>query len=202
MKVITIGRSEDNYLVLEDNQNMISRQHATLRIYNTGKMEIVSTGTNGTFVNGFRIKPNIPHKVTRKDVISFAHVRQLDWNLIPDPYRYVRWALLGVLICLLIGAIVLIWPKDKEEEPFVPVVPEMSVPQPTAIPENVDKEKDEKVLEEPVGEEAVSDKKIGKKRFPVSGDKKTKDKPDKEEMKEPEQTPQSESDNEVAIPVL
>lgn len=199
MKVITIGRSEDNHLVLEDNQNMISRQHATLRIYNTGKMEIVSTGTNGTFVNGFRIKPNIPLKVTRKDVISFAHVRQLDWNLIPDPYRYVRWALLGVLICLLIGMIVLIWPKDKEEEPFVPVVPEMSVPQPVEVPENVDKGKDEKALKEPAGEEVVSDKRIGKKRFPVSEDK---NKPKKEEVKEQEQAPQSEPDNEVAIPVL
>ena len=84
MKVITIGRGEDNQIVLEDNQDLISRQHATLRIHETGKMEIVSTGSNGTFVNGFRIKSNVPYKVTRKDVISFAHV--LGFSARPIPF--------------------------------------------------------------------------------------------------------------------
>jgi len=42
MKVITIGRGDDNQIIIEDNQNLVSRHHATLRISDTGRMEIVS----------------------------------------------------------------------------------------------------------------------------------------------------------------
>ncbi|CAK7066039.1 MAG: hypothetical protein PARBB_03151 [Parabacteroides distasonis] len=127
MKVITIGRGDDNQIVLEDNQDMISRQHATLRIYETGKMEIVSTGSNGTFVNGFRIKPNMPYKVTRKDVISFAHVRQLDWALVPDPFRLLRYSIVGTVVAALVAIVmVLLWP-EKKPKPNLPAGSEINV---------------------------------------------------------------------------
>ena len=96
MKILTIGRSEDCDVVIDDAQDMVSRKHALLRIYPTGKMELVPCGRNGTYVNGLPVKNDKPKVVTRKDVISFAHVRQLDWSIVPDPYRMHRY---GILVC-------------------------------------------------------------------------------------------------------
>ncbi len=95
MKIISIGRSETSDIVLDD--SMISRRHAMLRIYATGKMEIIDLSQNGTFVNNVRIKPNVPVPVTRKDVISFAHAMQLDWGLVPNPLRLYIYIGAGIL---------------------------------------------------------------------------------------------------------
>ena len=81
MKILTIGRDESCNIVLSD--STVSRRHAILKIHATGKMEIISMGQNGTFVNGVKLKSDTAYPVTRKDVVSFAHVRQLDWNQIP-----------------------------------------------------------------------------------------------------------------------
>lgn len=100
MKIITIGRGEDCNIILSD--PVISRKHALLKIYPTGKMEIVDMGQNGTYVNGVRLAPNTPYPVTRKDVISFAHVRQLDWKAVPDNMLYIKYILAGVTVVLLL----------------------------------------------------------------------------------------------------
>ena len=78
MKILTIGRDESCNIVLSD--STVSRRHAILKIHATGKMEIISMGQNGTFVNGVKLKSDTAYPVTRKDVVSFAHVRQLDWK--------------------------------------------------------------------------------------------------------------------------
>jgi len=84
MKVISIGRESGCDIVLNDTTDVISRRHAILNIYPTGKMTISDQGYNGTYVNGIRITPNVPFPVTRNDVVSFAHVMQLDWKLVPN----------------------------------------------------------------------------------------------------------------------
>lgn len=181
MKVITIGRGEDNQIVLEDNQDLISRQHATLRIHETGRMEIVSTGSNGTFVNGFRIKPNVPHKITRKDVVSFAHVRQLDWALVPDPFRLIRLGIIGLVAVIIVAvAAVLLWP-EKKTEPAVQPVPVIDV-----IPNNAKKKPN---VETPKGEEKGTQAKeeeqaVPTKKFPTRNKNKGKE---KKEEKQPEE---------------
>ena len=73
MKILTIGRDESCNIVLSD--STVSRRHAILKIHATGKMEIISMGQNGTFVNGVKLKSDTAYPVTRKDVVSFAHVR-------------------------------------------------------------------------------------------------------------------------------
>lgn len=178
MKVVTIGRGDDNQIVLEDNQDMISRQHATLRIYETGKMEIISTGSNGTFVNGFRIKSNMPYKVTRKDVISFAHVRQLDWALIPDSFRLIRYGIISIVAVVLVAiSMILLWPKKKIVIPETPVIiaPVNNEP-------SLPKEETPRGEPKPSTEEGESEK--GKvtpaKRFPSKDKEKKKEKEDKE----------------------
>lgn len=200
MKVITIGRSEENQIVLEDDQDMISRQHATLRIYETGKMEIVSTGTNGTFVNGFRIKPNVPYKVTRKDVVSFAHVRQLDWSLVPDPFRYIRVGIIGVLVVALIAvAVVCLWPEKKEtpKEPVkqetIEITPIDNQLEEKGNAESPKEDSKETPKEETPKEEAPSQKKEEMKFPPLKGSK-------KKEKKTEEKPQQQESEQEEIVP--
>lgn len=109
MKVLTIGRSEDCNIVIDDNQDLISRKHAMLRIYPLGKMELVSMGRNGTFVNGLPVKNNIPIKITRKDVVSFAHVKQLDWTLVQNPYRIYYISAMAIAALLVIFIIYRLW---------------------------------------------------------------------------------------------
>ena len=83
MKSLSIGRDQECDIILSDNSDLISRRHAVLNIYPSGKMTIIDYGKNGTYVNGVRITSEIPVPVTRKDIISFAHTRQLDWEKVP-----------------------------------------------------------------------------------------------------------------------
>ncbi len=96
MKVITIGRDPECNIVLDD--NLISRRHAVLRLHGTGKIEIIDYSSNGTFINGTRIVSNTPLKIHRKDAVSFAHAKTLDWSQIPDPSRKPRMIILIVFI--------------------------------------------------------------------------------------------------------
>jgi len=100
MKTITIGRGDGADIIIDD--EMISRRHAVLKISTFGKMEIVDMGKNGTFVNGIKLRPNVPFPVTRKDVINFAEVTQLDWSLVPDNTRYIKYGIAAVIGLLLI----------------------------------------------------------------------------------------------------
>lgn len=104
MKVLSIGRNPDCNIVYDD--MMVSRRHALIKIYPTGKYEIVSTGTNGTKVNGNLIATNAPYPLKRGDSVTFANVARLDWNIIPNPMRPYYLACLGLLalvIVLIIG---------------------------------------------------------------------------------------------------
>lgn len=133
MKILTIGRGDDCDIVLDDNQDLISRKHAMLRIYPFGKMELVSMGRNGTYVNGLPVKSNKPIKVSRKDVISFAHVKQLDWNLVKDPYRiYYIFALALVVLLLLFTAYTYWSGRPAKSGSTIPFVENSGSPVPVA----------------------------------------------------------------------
>ena len=118
MKTITIGRGDGADIIIDN--EMISRRHAILKISAFGKMEIVDMGRNGTFVNGIRLRPNVPFPVTRKDVVRFADQDspfKLDWYLIPDNSKIYKIAF-TVFACLLaiILLVVLIRSCSSEEE--------------------------------------------------------------------------------------
>lgn len=100
MKTITIGRGPENMVTLSDPK--ISRRHAILRCYPSGKMEIVDLSQNGTFVNGIRIAGNKPFPVSRKDIIDIAHVEKLEWNAIPNPYRAIKISVISTIACIVI----------------------------------------------------------------------------------------------------
>ena len=102
MKALLIGRGDECDIVLSDNSDLISRQHATLNLYPSGKITIVDQGRNGTYVNGIKITSNTPFPVTRNDVISFAHVRQLDWSLVPRNNAWMKYPILAFAALLLV----------------------------------------------------------------------------------------------------
>lgn len=125
MKVISIGRGEDCNIVLSD--NVISRRHAILKIHATGKMELIDMGQNGTFVNGIKLTPNVPYPVTRKDIVSFAHVKQLDWSLIPNTTLIYRYIALGIISALVIAIIAMFLFREKTSDiPRMPMTPSSS----------------------------------------------------------------------------
>ena len=163
MKVISTGRGEDCHIIFPD--NVISRRHAILKIYATGKMEIVDMGQNGTFVNGVKLTPNTPYPVSRKDVVSFAHVRQLDWTQVPDQSRWYRYAMYGAVGVVLIAGIIFFLKKTegKSDIEFVSEpLPECQTPVKTPVAEEAEKEK----TESGDGSLVKQEEKQGKKNIP------------------------------------
>lgn len=106
-KAYTIGRDTQCDIVINDQTDVISRVHAILRIRGRKKMTITDQSCNGTYINGIRIASNVEVPVTRKDVISFAHIRELDWSELPGTQRnwskYILLALLSFFIFAGIG---------------------------------------------------------------------------------------------------
>lgn len=103
MKAYSIGREVGCDIVINDNTDVISRRHAILNVYPTGKMTIIDQSHNGTYVNGIRINANTPFPVTRKDNVSFAHIARLDWNQVPDPTAAMRYVIMVIVGLLLIA---------------------------------------------------------------------------------------------------
>lgn len=109
MKALSIGRDLNCDIVINDSTDVISRRHAVLTISSSGKITIMDQSRNGTYVNGIRISPNVPVPVSKKDIISFAHIAKLDWNAIPaTTNKSMRNILIGVItvmvaICAWLG---------------------------------------------------------------------------------------------------
>lgn len=106
-KTYTIGRDSQCDIVINDQTDVISRVHAILRIAGRRKMTITDQSCNGTYINGIRIASNVEVPVSRKDVISFAHIRDLDWSELPGAghtgWKYLLVSLLSVFMLVGIG---------------------------------------------------------------------------------------------------
>ena len=102
MKALSIGREQGCDIVINDSTDVISIRHAILNISSSGKITIVDQSRNGTYVNGIRISQNVPVPVTRKDIISFAHVAKLDWNAVPKSNSTMSYIIMGIVGVLVI----------------------------------------------------------------------------------------------------
>ena len=102
MKALSIGREQGCDIVINDSTDVISRRHAILNISSSGKITIVDQSRNGTYANGIRISQNVPVPVTRKDIISFAHVAKLDWNAVPKSNSTMSYIIMGIVGVLVI----------------------------------------------------------------------------------------------------
>lgn len=108
MKTYSIGRDLNCDIVINDSTDVISRRHALLNVTPSGKMTIIDQSGNGTYVNGIRISQNVPVPVTRKDIVSLAHVAKLDWNQIPKSNQWLKYVIgaiiaVVVILCIIFG---------------------------------------------------------------------------------------------------
>lgn len=88
VKVITIGRSEDNDIVL--NNSSVSRKHAEIFVNDEEGLIILTDlgSTNGTYVNGKRITDSVILK--RKDIVKVGDAPPIPWrNYILEPQEEV-----------------------------------------------------------------------------------------------------------------
>lgn len=113
----TIGRGDDCQIRIQDPTQKVSRNHATLKIMKNRKFFITDHSTNGTWVNGVKISPNVDYPVKRGDVISFANVADLNWELIPKttnkPMIYV---LVVALLFIVLGGAYFIYDYQQKKE--------------------------------------------------------------------------------------
>ncbi len=85
MKVITIGRSSDNNIVINDAK--VSRTHLQLVQNDSGICSVVDLNSaNGTFVNGQKITGEV--RLQPRDVIRIGNTT-LPWQEYVKPYSTV-----------------------------------------------------------------------------------------------------------------
>ena len=99
-KILTIGRDTQCDICLNDPTDVVSRRHAVLECAG-GKYYLTDQSRNGTYINGMKMARGERVPVTRRDVISFAHVCDLDWTLVPKANN----TLLYVVIALVVVAV-------------------------------------------------------------------------------------------------
>lgn len=126
-KVYTIGRDTSCDIVIPDTTDVVSRVHASLKAKGNGKYVIIDQSRNGTYVNGIKMSANEEIPVTRKDVISFAHVRDLDWEQIPkDKDSKMLWIIIAIAVVVISCICYFVFrPKN---EPVQQVVEEQELP--------------------------------------------------------------------------
>lgn len=107
MKTYSIGRDLNCDIVMNDSTDVISRRHALLNVTPSGKMTIIDQSSNGTYVNGIRITQNVPVPVSRKDIVSLAHVAKLDWDQVPKSNQWVKYAIMAVAAVAVISGIII-----------------------------------------------------------------------------------------------
>lgn len=107
MKTIySIGRDPGCDIYLVDDKNLISRNHAILKIGKGGKYFIIDQSLNGTYINGIKISQGVQVPVSRKDVVSFAHVAELDWSQVPKSgLMSPKTILLSLAAVIVVGAL-------------------------------------------------------------------------------------------------
>lgn len=122
-KIYTIGRDEGCDIVIPDSTDVISRLHATIRVESNDKIFLIDQSRNGTYVNGMKMSSNVEIPVSRKDVVSFAHIYNLDWSLVPkhkDNTIKTIFIILGSLIVMTGIAYAIISYSNNQEAVDIP----------------------------------------------------------------------------------
>lgn len=186
-KLYTIGRDLQNDIVIDDDSDVISRLHATIR-FDGSKMYLIDQSQNGTYVNGMRMTANEEVPVSRKDNVSFANVSDLDWNLLPDPaktkMRFMWIGIVSVLALLFIGWAVLHFTSTNQvkesEEPQKEIPANYDMSEEKEVDGAGTNEDSTSVVSEPIEETNEVSTKNDDKNKKSKGNKTDKDsKPDK-----------------------
>lgn len=187
MKTISIGRDDQCNIVLIDKTSVISRRHAVITIDNWGKMTITDYSANGTYINGIKMSSNVPVPITRKDSISFAHVSDLDWRLVPNVRgKLVSTISIAAAVIVIVGiALGIVFSKKVQPPMQEPIQPEVFVePEKPSTDEFVTPQDDKQEEPQQADEKHKESKdKIGKDSKGRKTDK-TKDSTDDTKQKE------------------
>lgn len=148
MKIISIGSSKGCNIYID--ADGICKRHALIYIQPSGKMQIVDTSENGTFINGARIKSHVATPVKRRDIVTFANGQKLDWHKVPDPSKKVYWVGATLVICLMCVAAFLLLQKSEfstiPESPIKYVLKDTCAAQSNSAPiENYNKKEEDTV---------------------------------------------------------
>lgn len=194
-KVYTIGRDPQSDIVINDNTDVVSRLHATIRIEGS-KMFLIDQSQNGTYVNGMRMSANEEIPVSREDTISFANIAELDWTLLPDPKK-AQMRTIGIVVAALIAIAAIVFgvlyfmdDKDKttKEEPNTTIKTDSTT---------VSNDEEENTVEsDTIPVETVTTPEKPTPSTPSGGKKKGGNKEKKEEQpkEEKKETPKTEND--------
>lgn len=199
MKALSIGRDDQCDIIIRDNTNVISRRHAVLNIEGNGKMTITDLSSNGTYINGIRIAENTPVPVNRKDVVSFAHVYDLDWKLVPDSrgkIMKIMYLIIGIIVCVgITWGVLKIFDNDKDKNQ--PIPPTEIVSDSTSVQQPVEPKPEQKV--DTLQTKPESDSTTKQQPEPPK-----KQKSPKKEKEEKEKTPPDsvQQENNNAAPIL
>lgn len=194
-KVYTIGRDPQSDIVINDNTDVVSRLHATIRIEGS-KMFLIDQSQNGTYVNGMRMSANEEIPVSREDTISFANVAELDWALLPDPKK-AQMRTIGIVVAALIAIAAIVFGvlyfmddkvKTTKEEPNTTITTDSTT---------VSNDEEENTVEsDTIPVETVTTPEEPTPSTPSGGKKKVGNKEKKEEQpkEEKKETPKPEND--------
>ena len=199
-KVYTIGRDPQSDIVINDNTDIVSRLHATIRIEGS-KMFLIDQSQNGTYVNGMRMSANEEIPVSREDTISFANVAELDWTLLPDPKK-AQMRTIGIVVAALIAIAAIVFgvlyfmdDKDKttKEEPNTTTTT-------TTDSTTVSNDEEENTVEsDTIPVETVTTPEEPTPSTPSGGKKKGSNKEKKEEQPKEEKTETPKPENDIPL---
>jgi hypothetical protein len=132
-RIYSIGRDESCDIVIYDVTNVVSRNHATLRV-DGKRCYLTDQSTNGTYRNGIRLTPYVEYPVSPKDEISLGNVVNFDWDAIPALKKKTTpvwlYVFLPLAILLLAGCCYYFWTKTKAEA----AAPDSGQEAPAAVP--------------------------------------------------------------------
>lgn len=138
VQLLSIGRGEECTIRIVDGTQRVSRNHATLKLTDSGNYFITDHSVNGTYVNGIRISPNVDFPVKRGDSIAFANVSILNWDLVPRKIpKVLVYGLIGLAGLLVVTGGIL-WlanlPEKNLDTPSVPLTDSLQVERQTIDP--------------------------------------------------------------------
>ncbi len=79
MNKITIGRDPDSTIVISEDYDIVSNEHADIEVSDNGEVFFIDHSSNGTTINGQKIQ-NRSMKISPTDNIMLAGVRRLEWS--------------------------------------------------------------------------------------------------------------------------
>ena len=197
-KVYTIGRDPQSDIVINDNTDIVSRLHATIRIEGS-KMFLIDQSQNGTYVNGMRMSANEEIPVSREDTISFANVAELDWTLLPDPKK-AQMRTIGIVVAALIAIAAIVFGilyfmddkgKTTKEEPNTTITTDSTT---------ISNDEEENTVEsDTIPVETVTTPEEPTPSTPSGGKKKGGNKEKKEEQPKEEKTETPKPENDIPL---